>query len=201
MVLSVRACLLGLACIVGGTSGFFRAPLGARHVVGSPVPRCRMRPLAAVSPTRRELLSGAVLALGIPALPQDAFGANGDADEEAAKKQADEARKAALVSARHQPPQPPTTQPPQPPTTHSRSRSHATPYLKAKKIEDSKKNFRKADSLYDARKTVDYSCVSSTGSPCPPECATGRSMSACVGVGGGGGGGGGGAASGQLEDL
>ena len=38
--------------------------------------------------------------------------------------------------------------------------------LKAK-IAASKTKYRKADSLYEQRKQVDYSCVSKTGSPCP----------------------------------
>ena len=138
-------------------------------------------------------------------------------EEQATKLQVCDQMKCILTSLSCQRPlTPPTHTYPAPPSIpinryHNHNSCHSTidstltsnsPFFdKTKKIEDSKKNYRKADSLYDARKTVDYSCVSATGSPCPPECATGRSMSACVGVGGGDGGGGGGAASGQLEDL
>ena len=52
------------------------------------------------------------------------------------------------------------------------------------KIADSKKTYRKADTLYESRKTVDYSCVTSTGSPCPAD----KDSNAP-------------AANGQLEDL
>ncbi|GMI13836.1 hypothetical protein TrVE_jg10909 [Triparma verrucosa] len=35
------------------------------------------------------------------------------------------------------------------------------------RIAASKQNYRKADTLLDQRKGVDYSCVAKTGSPCP----------------------------------
>ena len=95
----VRMFLL-LTCLVGGASGFVcRTSPGARQVVSSPL----VRPLAAHGEHgyhRRELLSGAALVLGLPGLPRVAFGVNGDAEDEAARRQADETRKMALVSAR-----------------------------------------------------------------------------------------------------
>ena len=52
------------------------------------------------------------------------------------------------------------------------------------KIADSKKNYRSPSDLMKQRWTeVDYSCVSATGSPCPPESAGSSSN------------------NGQLEDL
>ena len=89
-----------LLLLVGGASSFVCTSPGARQVVSSPI----VRPLAAHGEQhgyhRRELLSGAALVVGLPSLPRVAFGANGDAEDEAARRQADEARKAALVSAR-----------------------------------------------------------------------------------------------------
>lgn len=55
--------------------------------------------------------------------------------------------------------------------------------LKAK-IAASKTNYRKADTLYEQRKSVDYSCVSKTGSPCSGKESTDGPR-----------------ADGQLEDL
>ena len=52
----------------------------------------------------------------------------------------------------------------------------------AAKIAASKTNYRRADTLYEQRKSVDYSCVSKTGSPCPAATEGPRS-------------------DGQLEDL
>ena len=43
-----------------------------------------------------------------------------------------------------------------------------------KRIEESKKNYRKPTDLVEERKKTDYSCVLETGSPCPDPASSGR---------------------------